>query len=87
VGNILGSNIFNIMGILGLTCVMRPQAINPQVLWMDIPVMIAASLALLPIMLSAARISRAEGTALLVGYAAYVVVLITLAPGWFGAGA
>jgi len=87
VGNILGSNIFNVLGILGITTTVAPQRVNQQVLWLDTPVMLLASIALLPIMTSQARISRAEGACLLVGYAAYLTVLFTLAPGWFSAAA
>lgn len=83
VGNILGSNIFNILGILGLTCAITPQRISPQVFALDIPVMIAVSIACIPIMRSGARISRGEGVLLLAGYAAYMVVLFVYAPAWF----
>jgi cation:H+ antiporter len=84
VGNILGSNVFNMLGILGVTCVVAPQVVSPQVLWLDAPVMLAASLALLPIMTSQARISRLEGGALLLAFVGYVWVLLARAPGWFG---
>lgn len=83
VGNILGSNIFNILGILGITCVVMPQDVTRQTLLLDVPVMIAVSLACIPVMRSGARISRGEGVALLVMYAAYVLVLFAWAPGWF----
>jgi cation:H+ antiporter len=85
VGNILGSNIFNILGILGITCVVMPQEVSRQVLVLDVPVMIAVSLACIPIMRSGARISRGEGLLMLAGYAVYVYVLFAWAPGWFGA--
>ncbi|MBX3352352.1 MAG: calcium/sodium antiporter [Phycisphaeraceae bacterium] len=84
IGNILGSNIFNIACILGVTSLIRPPAVNEQVLWLDAPLMILLAIALLPIMLTGARISRAEGAALLVVLVGYIVVLFTLAPKWFG---
>ena len=84
VGNVLGSNVFNICGILGLTALIRPQAIQPQTLWLDIPVMLAVSLALLPIMRSGHRVSRAEGAGLVLSFVAYTVVLLAFAPRWFG---
>lgn len=87
VGNILGSNIFNVLGILGVTTVVAPQRVKDQVLYLDTPVMLLASVALLPIMTSQARISRTEGAALLAGYGAYLVLLFLFAPGWFGAAA
>jgi len=83
VGNILGSNIFNVLGILGLTCVVMPQQVSRQTLALDLPVMLAISLACLPIMMTGARISRAEGAAMLVFYAAYALSLFAWAPGWF----
>lgn len=85
VGNILGSNIFNVLGILGVTTLVAPQRVRDQVLWLDTPVMIALSIALLPIVTSRARISRAEGAALLIAYGAYLSVLFLFAPSWFGA--
>ena len=86
VGNILGSNIFNILGILGITCAITPQRITPQVFSLDLPVMIVLSIACIPIMRSGARISRGEGVLLLAGYAAYMVVLFLYAPAWFATG-
>ncbi len=83
VGNVLGSNIFNLFGILGLTAVVQPQKLSPQVMALDTPVMFAASLALLPIVGTGARISRTEGAILLACYVGYVVLLFTWAPGRF----
>ncbi len=75
VGNVLGSNVFNVLGILGTSALVMPQRVPAQALWLDTPVMIVASVALLPLLSSGARLSRGEGAALLVGYAAYVTVL------------
>lgn len=85
VGNILGSNIFNILGILGITCTIQPQHVSPQVLWVDTPLMIALSIACLPIMMSHHRISRLEGFVLLAAYVVYLIALFTVAPAWFPA--
>ena len=83
VGNILGSNIFNICGILGVTALISPPRVSEQILWLDAPVMIVLAIALLPILFSGSRISRAEGVALLTAMAIYTTVLFTLAPRWF----
>jgi cation:H+ antiporter len=83
VGNILGSNIFNLLGILGVTCIVAPQRVSQQVIWLDAPLMIGLSIALLPIMSTRARISRSEGAALVAVYLAYLAALFTIAPGWF----
>ncbi len=76
VGNVVGSNIFNILGVLGATALISPQAVSPQILTLDTPVMLAASLALLPIVRTGGRISRAEGAFLLTSYVVYVGVLV-----------
>jgi cation:H+ antiporter len=85
VGNVLGSNVFNVAGILGLAALLRPQALNPQVLWLDAPVMVAVSAALIPMLWTGARLSRGEGAILLATYAAYLWALFAWAPGRFGA--
>lgn len=76
VGNIIGSNIFNIFGILGLSAIIRPQVLDTHVLAIDVPVMMLATLALIPIIRSRGVISRAEGAILLLGYGLYLVVLL-----------
>lgn len=83
VGNILGSNVFNILGILGITCAVMPQQVSRQVLVMDQPVMLAVSVVCLPIMLTGSRISRGEGAVMLVGYVVYAYAVFAWAPGWF----
>lgn len=85
VGNILGSNVFNILGVLGMTSALTPQRVAGQVLGLDAPVMVLSALALLPLVFGRARIARWEGLLLLLGYVAYVVVLFTWAPRWFPA--
>jgi cation:H+ antiporter len=81
IGNILGSNIFNVLGILGVTSLISPQTVSRQVLVLDLPVMVAVSCACLPIMMSQRRISRGEGVFLLCVYAAYVTVLFVFVSG------
>jgi len=76
IGNIIGSNIFNILGILGFAAVVHPQTLAGQAMQLDLPVMLIASLACLPIFWSQHRIGRGEGALLLAGYTAYLVVLL-----------
>lgn len=83
VGNVLGSNIFNVLGILGLTSLIQPQTLKPQIFALDTPVMIVAAIALLPIMISGSRVSRTEGVLLMIGYLAYSFILLAFVPGWF----
>ncbi|HVS10605.1 MAG TPA: calcium/sodium antiporter [Planctomycetota bacterium] len=72
IGNVIGSNIFNLLGILGVCAVVSPQVVPAQVLWLDLPVMFVATLALLPILRSDGAISRSEGGLLLGGYGVYL---------------
>ncbi|HEX9667756.1 MAG TPA: calcium/sodium antiporter [Thermodesulfobacteriota bacterium] len=74
VGNIIGSNIFNI-GILGIVSVIRPTKVNPDILRFELPVMLLFALAALPIMKTGSRISRIEGIMLLVFYMLFIVLL------------
>ena len=71
IGNIVGSNIFNVLGILGATALIAPIPIAPRFLTFDLPVMIAASLALAAL-LSRPAIGRLTGCGLLLAYAGYV---------------
>jgi cation:H+ antiporter len=78
VGNVVGSNIFNIMGVLGFASIVAPTGIevSTAVIGFDIPVMIAVALACLPIFFTGGVISRQEGALLLGYYIAYTLYLI-----------
>jgi cation:H+ antiporter len=75
-GNVLGSNVFNVLGVLGATTALTPQRVAEQVTSFDGPVMVAFSGAMLLLALTRARIGRLEGLLLLAGYVIYVVVLL-----------
>lgn len=72
IGNIVGSNVFNILGILGITAMITPIPVADRFLTFDLPVMIAASLVLTGFLLLRPVIGRAAGGMLLVAYAVYV---------------
>ena len=72
VGNILGSNIFNLLGILGVSALLQPLPVHPRILHFDQWVMLGTSLLLLLFLYTGRRLSRAEGGVLLVGYGIYV---------------
>ncbi|MDH3456824.1 MAG: calcium/sodium antiporter [Gemmatimonadota bacterium] len=77
-GNIVGSNIFNLLGILGLTATLFPVHIHERALALDNWVMLAFALVLFPMMLRGRRVSRLNALLLLIGfvtYMAYVVVV------------
>jgi cation:H+ antiporter len=82
-GNIVGSNIFNILGILGVTALYRPIAVPVEIVRLDAWVMLAAAVLLIVFSMTRAKVERWEGAALLAGYAAYLVVLTQ--PGLRGA--
>jgi len=77
-GNVVGSNIFNVLGILGLSALAVPLVVSRQLLKLDLPLMIAVSL-LLPVLSLDGRIGRGEGAALLLGLILYILVLLRLA--------
>lgn len=81
VGNVVGSNIFNILGIIGVTGLIAPDgiAVAPSVLRFDLPVAIAACVACLPVFFTGHKISRWEGGVFLGYYIAYTSYLILAA--------
>lgn len=81
VGNIIGSNIFNIMGVLGFASIVAPTGIevSTAVIGFDIPLMIAVALVCLPIFFTGGVISRQEGALLLGYYVAYTLYLVLAA--------
>jgi len=78
VGNVVGSNIFNLLAVLGLSGIVAPDGIRvaTAALDFDLPVMIGVAIACLPIFFTGYRIGRAEGVLFLVYYAAYTSWLV-----------
>lgn len=72
VGNVLGSNVFNMLAIVGTTSLITPQAVSDELLARDVPMLIAVSVALLP-MVTLGRVPRLGGALFLGGYVAYAV--------------
>lgn len=72
IGNILGSNIYNILGIGGVTALIAPTAIPPEIVSFDNLVMLGVAVALMALMFTGRRVSRIEGTTLLAAYGVYV---------------
>lgn len=81
VGNVIGSNIFNIMGVLGIASIVAPAGIevSEAIYHFDIPIMIAVAIACLPIFFTGGSINRWEGFLLIFYYAAYTLYLILAA--------
>ncbi|MEM6252252.1 MAG: calcium/sodium antiporter [Cyanobacteria bacterium P01_D01_bin.156] len=78
VGNVVGSNIFNILVVLGVTSTLSPGGvlIEPSVMAFDIPVMIGVAIMCFPICFNDNLVSRWEGLLLLVYYLAYTLYLV-----------
>ena len=74
VGNILGSNIFNVLGILGVSALIQPLSVNARILQFDQWVMLASALLLIMFLYTGRRLSRLEGGVLLLGYGAYIAL-------------
>lgn len=83
VGNVVGSNIFNILAVLGISASVAPAdlAVAPAMLAFDLPIMVAVAVACLPVFFTGARVNRGEGALFLALYAAYTVYLILHATG------
>jgi cation:H+ antiporter len=81
VGNVVGSNILNIMGVLGVASIAAPAGIevSPAAISFDIPVMIAVAFACLPIFFTGGAINRLEGALLLGYYVAYTLYVVLTA--------
>jgi cation:H+ antiporter len=81
VGNVVGSNIFNIMGVLGLAGIFSGTgiAVAEGVFHFDIPIMIAVAFACLPIFFTGGSINRWEGALLTGYYMAYTLYLVLAA--------
>jgi len=77
-GNVIGSNIFNILSILGITAVIAPLPIDPQFMRFDFWVMLGVALLLLPFAVLKRDITRVVGLGFVGLYVLYAVVLVTL---------
>ncbi|WP_447527524.1 calcium/sodium antiporter [Vreelandella sp. TE19] len=78
VGNILGSNIFNLLGILGISAFLQPLTLVERMAAFDQWVMLGAAVVLVIFLYTGRRLSRTEGALLLAAYVAYVAASFTL---------
>lgn len=78
VGNVVGSNAFNLLGVLGLSGAIAPGGlpVQPSMVTLDLPVMLAAAVACLPLFARGRMIPRWQGVAFLAFYVAYTVYLV-----------
>jgi len=83
VGNVIGSNVFNLVGVLGAVSVAAPLPVPPQVLHFDFWVVLAATVLFLPFMAGRWRMNRAVCAGFLVAYGGYIALQAQGAPGLF----
>jgi len=75
VGNIIGSNIFNILMVIGSVTLIRPLNVTQETLFFELPAMLLFSAVLIPMMMGTWAINRIKGFVLVLGYCAFVVLL------------
>ena len=83
VGNVIGGNLFNLLGVLGITALLAPVplSVSPNALDFDLPVMLGVTLLCLPVFYSGYRITRAEGLLFLALYLAYGLHVVSFTTG------
>ena len=75
IGNILDSNIFNLLAIGGVAALVAPISVDDHFITVDLPLLVVISMALVVLALILPRIGRRSGLVLLAGYAAYTAIL------------
>ncbi len=83
VGNVIGANLFNLLGVLGITALIAPTplSVSPNALDFDLPVMLGVATLCLPVFYSGYRVTRAEGLLLLGLYLAYGLHVVSFTTG------
>jgi len=75
-GNVIGSNLFNVLGALGISAAVVPVAIEPRLATAEVPGVVLLTLLAGVFMLTGRRVARVEGVILLAGYAAYLIFVV-----------
>ncbi|MFC4246717.1 calcium/sodium antiporter [Natribaculum luteum] len=75
VGNVVGSNIYNVLAVLGVVALIAPISISTSTLRFELPAMVAFTLGLVAMMATGDRLTRIDGAILVVGYGAFVYLL------------
>ena len=76
IGNVLGSNLLNVLFVIGVVSLFRPLSVKPELLSVHFPVMLGFGVLLLPLAWTSYRITRLEGGVLLTGFVGYLVYLM-----------
>jgi cation:H+ antiporter len=80
IGNVIGSNLFNILGILGISAMVAPLSVQHQIVASDNWWMLGVTLLLFPVMFTGLRVNRWEGVLLLAVYGVYLGLLLRAQP-------
>lgn len=75
IGDVIGSNIFNILMVIGVVAMISPLKVSSETLRFEFPVLLIFGIALVPLMRTGLVISRIEGTILIAGYLSFVIYL------------
>ncbi len=75
VGNVVGSNIYNVLAVLGVVALIAPISISTSTLRFELPAMVAFTLGLVAMMSVGDRLTRVDGAILVAGYGAFVYLL------------
>ncbi len=78
-GNIIGSNVFNLLGVMGVGALIYPIIVPPEILRLDLWVLVLATLCFVWVVLLRPRLTRVAGAVFLVGYVAYIATLFVVA--------
>ena len=83
VGNLIGSNVFNILGVIGVTAMIKPIEVEQGVMDFDMLWMIGIALMLLPMLFLGEKIGRVKGVILSLTYISYIVIIVLKIKGIF----
>ncbi|WP_418284529.1 calcium/sodium antiporter [Halorubrum sp. DTA46] len=76
IGNVVGSNIYNVLGVIGIVAVITPISVSPGVRGFEFPALVAFTLVLVAMMYRGERLSRLDGGVLVAGYVAFIYLLL-----------
>jgi len=73
IGHLIGTSVFNVFGVLGVTALVRPLSVSPLFAAVDVFVMLGAAVLLLPLLAMSWRLTRPKGALLVMSYACYLI--------------
>ncbi|MDG5759111.1 calcium/sodium antiporter [Natronococcus sp. A-GB1] len=76
IGNVVGSNIYNVLAVLGIVALITPIEIAPSTLRFELPILVGFTVVLVAMMGYGRRLSRLDGAVLLAGYAGFLYLLV-----------